>query len=215
MAKTDSEWEAIAQEAWDEAVPLVEEEEGWKVEKGSKEGSFLVQSKVKEGTKRKIYRGEGKVEMSQADMIQTLKDVDKALDWNNTLQSSKLLKKISDDVYISYQVSTAAAGGMVSAREFVALAKGGWKEDVFYLVGRGVDYEEAPRDSSLVRAIIGPGCHMVKPLGDSACHITWLLDCQYGGFMPQRIVDMALPMAITQFLDSMRKFAEKKAKESS
>jgi len=212
MALTDSEYLALAQEAWDEAVPLVEEEEGWKVEKGSKEGPYIVESKLKDGTKRKVYRCKATVEMSQEDMIQAIRDVEKSLEWNNTLTESKVLKKINDDVKISYQVSTSAAGGLVSAREFVAIAKAGWKGDVFYYACKGVDYEEAPKDHSLVRAIIGPGCHVVKSMGASSCHVTWLLDCQYGGSMPQSIVDLALPTAQTQFIDSMKKFAEKKAK---
>ena len=34
----------------------------------------------------------------------------------------------------------------------------------------------------------GPSYHLVAPLGPSSCLLTWLLDCQYGGLMPQVIL---------------------------
>jgi len=35
------------------------------------------------------------------------------------------------------------------------------------------------------------------------------MDCDYKGWMPQSILDVAMPVAQTQFLENIRKLAEK------
>jgi len=211
---TDAEYVAIASQAWEEAVKIANSSEGWKEEKSDKTTGDLVEVK-KNAEGRKIYRCKALVALPPSLLVEALSNTDTVLEWNTTLAESRELKKINDEVAITYQVTTAAAGGMVSARDFVYCAKKGNIGDVFVMGGRSVEYNEAPIVSSITRAINGPGCHMVSPVpGDSdACNLLWLMDCNFKGWMPQSILDVAMPVAQTQFIDCVRKLAKTRKNE--
>jgi len=65
------------------------------------------------------------------------------------------------------------------------------------------------------RAVNGAGCQVVTPIAenDNMCEFMWLMDCDYKGWMPQSVLDIAMPVAQTQFIDSVRKLAEKLKEE--
>ena len=113
----------------------------------------------------------------------------------------------------SVQMTTSAAGGMVSARDFVYLYKIDYEGSSWVMAGRSVEYSEAPTNSGIVRAINGPGLQMVTPMGDDTCEIVWLMDCEYKGMMLQKIVDVAMPMAQTSYVECVRELAENMKKE--
>merc|ERR1712037_647337 len=48
-----------------------------------------------------------------------MKDVDNLTSWNTTLTQSKVLKTVSSDTRVTYQVTSEGGGGVVSARDFV------------------------------------------------------------------------------------------------
>ena len=50
---------------------------------------------------------------------------------------------------------------MVSSRDFVYVAKTGYKGDVFVMGGRSVDYKDAPSSSKIVR------CESIPPAATS------------------------------------------------
>ena len=67
---------------------------------------------------------------------------------------------------------------------------------------------------SVSRAINGPGCQMVGPTDDdNVCEFTWLMDCDYKGWMPQSVLDIAMPVAQTQFIECIRKLGAKMKSE--
>jgi len=37
----------------------------------------------------------------------------------------------------------------------------------------------------------------------------WLMDCDYKGWMPQSVLDIAMPIAQTQFIECLKKLAQK------
>ena len=61
------------------------------------------------------------------------------------------------------KMTTDAAGGMVSSRDFVYLYKIGQEGDSWVMGGESVDYKEAPSSNKIVRAVNGPGLQMVTP----------------------------------------------------
>merc|ERR1712032_435506 len=195
--KTMSQAEFIKQasEAWEEAIKIAESTTGWKEEKNGK----------------KIYRCKATVAAPPALLIEAMRDTDKVVDWNKTLLQSKLLKRINDEFSITYQVTSDGGGGMVSSRDFVYCAKTGFKGDVFVMGGRSVDYKDAPSSSKIVRAINGPGCQMIAPVaGDpNSSTFIWLMYCDYKGWMPQSVLDIAMPIAQTQFIECLKKLAQK------
>jgi len=206
---TDAEYIKMAEEAWKEAVELVNLTDGWKEEKKDKVKGDIVESRKKSGG-RKIYRCKARIDMPAKLLIAAMGDTDKVTEWNTTLTEAKVLKNLNSDCAISYQVTSEGGGGMVSARDFVYVSKKAYNGNVFVMGGKSVDFSDAPKSGKIVRAINGPGCQMVSPTGEAnVCEFVWLMDCDYKGWMPQSVLDIAMPIAQTQFIECIRKLAEK------
>jgi len=212
--KSDHEYVKLAEEAWEEALEIARSAEGWKEEKNDKNTSDLVESR-KNADGKKIYRCKARIEMPAKLLIEAISNTEKVCDWNTTLTECRVLKKINKDCVISYQVtSDGGPGGMVSARDFVYVSKKGYDGQVFVMGGRSVEYKEAPVQGKIVRAYNGPGCQIVSPSSaGQVCDFVWLMDCDYKGWMPQSILDVALPFAQIQLIENIRKLAEKLKKE--
>merc|ERR1712179_795221 len=70
---------------------------------------------------RKIYRCTAKIPMPAKLLVDNIRDTDNLSSWNHTITEARFLKKLSDAVAISYSITTEAAGGIVSARDFIYL----------------------------------------------------------------------------------------------
>eukprot|EP00091_Calanus_sinicus_P013032 TRINITY_DN29028_c0_g1_i1.p2 TRINITY_DN29028_c0_g1~~TRINITY_DN29028_c0_g1_i1.p2 ORF type:complete len:116 (-),score=31.96 TRINITY_DN29028_c0_g1_i1:32-379(-) len=112
----DREYVAVADKAWHEALEIAKSKEGWKVEKEDKELGDLVES-CKNSAGRKIYRCKATIAIPPKLLVAVLTDTDKVTTWNFTLTEARTLKRISDTVAISYQVTSDGGGGLVSARD--------------------------------------------------------------------------------------------------
>merc|ERR1711874_21921 len=210
---TDSEYIKTTEEAWQEAIDIAKSEDGWKEEKSDKKTGDIVESR-KNPQGRKIYRCKARIEMPAKLLIEAMSDTDKITEWNKTLTQAKVLKVLNEECVISYQVTTDGGGGVVSARDFVFASKKGYLGETFVMGGKSVEYKEAPSSGKIVRAVNGPGCQMVTPGSEeNVCHVVWLMDCDYKGWMPQSVLDIAMPVAQTQFIECLRKLAEKTKKE--
>ena len=62
----------------------------------------------------------------------------------------------------------------------------------------------------LPRAWNGPGAQIIRPVSDSPeeCEFVWLMDCEYKGWIPSSILDLAMPVAQLQFVGCVRQLAE-------
>ncbi len=60
------------------------------------------------------------------------------------------------------------------------------------------------------RAWNGPGAQIVRPVASSPdeCEFIWLMDCEYRGWIPSGILDLAMPIAQMQFAACVRKLAK-------
>merc|ERR1711874_74775 len=184
-------------------------EDDWKEEKKDKNTGDIVESR-KNSAGRKIYRCKASIGMPAKLLIEAISNTDKVCEWNKTLTEARVLKTINKDCVISYQVTSDGGGGMVSARDFVYVSKKGYDGVTFVMGGQSVEYSDAPAKGKIVRAHNGPGCQMVTTTTDSeVCLFVWLMDCDYKGWMPQSILDVAMPVAQTQLIENIRKLAEK------
>merc|ERR1712037_344927 len=128
------------------AIELAEEEDGWKVEK--EQGEATVKTK-KNKDDRKVWLCTATVNVNPKLLFDKMKDVDNLTSWNTTLTQSKILKTVSSDTRVTYQVTSEGGGGVVSARDFVYGSKS-----------------------------LESGCQMVIDIGDSdKCKFVWLMDC--------------------------------------
>ena len=59
------------------------------------------------------------------------------------------------------------------------------------------------------RAWNGPGAQIIKPIPGEpdACQFVWLMDCEYKGWIPASVLELAMPVAQLQFVDCVRKLA--------
>ena len=99
---SDGEYLKIAEETYKESIIIAKSEDGWKVEKEDKANEVLVEMK-KNSKGKKIYRCTAKINMPAKLLMESIRDTDKITTWNYTLTEARVLKKLSDDVAISYQ----------------------------------------------------------------------------------------------------------------
>lgn len=73
----------------------------------------------------------------------------------------------------------------------------GFKDGCFVAGGCSLAFPELPPEEDLVRAWNHPGCMAVRPVAGQPQVTTfqWLLDCDYGGWVPQHVLDLALPFS--------------------
>ena len=100
---SDAEYMKIAEETFKEAVNIARSEDGWKAEKEDKANEVLVEMK-KNAKGKKIYRCTAKINMPAKLLVDAIRDTDKITTWNYTLTEARVLKKLTDDVAVSYQV---------------------------------------------------------------------------------------------------------------
>ena len=106
-------------------------------------------------------------------MISFSKDTDNLTSWNDTLTQSKTIKTISNDIKVTYQVTTEGGGGVVSARDFVYGCKTMEKDKKMIVGGLSVEVEEQPEVKGFVRAQHGPGCQIIEDTGDADKYISF------------------------------------------
>merc|ERR1712079_277129 len=193
---SDAEYLKMAEESYRESINIAKSD-GWNVEKEDKVNNVVVEMK-KNKKGRKIYRCTAKIPMPARLLVENIVDTDRVTSWNTTLTEARVLKKISDTVAISYQITTGAAGGMVSARDFI-------------FGGKSIEFKDGPKNGRIVRAINGPGCQMVRPCPEdpNSCIFVWLMDCEYKGMILQSILDIALPISQTTYVECIKKLGAK------
>ena len=204
MSQTDEKIIEIVSAALETAMELAAEEEGWKVEK--EQGKAVVKSKKnKDG--RKMWLCTATVDIAPKALWDKLLDTDNLTTWNTTLTESKTVKKLDDNVKVSYQVTTEGGGGIVSARDFVYGLKTMTKDNTFVIGGMSVEVADQPEQKGHVRAVHGPGCQIVQPVEGEAgkTKFTWLMDCDYKGMIPNSIIEIAMPTAQLQMVDCISK----------
>lgn len=190
--------------AFEDAYNLMENNTDWKEVKKNEVGDTVVTRKNKNG--KNIYRINAVIDIAPETLINTLRDFKKQTTWNKTLTKMDVLSDISEDVKVTYQVTSEGGGGIVSARDFVLVIKRGYKGDAYIQAGCSVEYPDAPKDSKIVRAWNGPGGQMVKPIpGEpNKCELYWLMDCEYNGMIPSSVLSLAMPLAQLQFIECVR-----------
>ena len=110
-----------AHNAFEDAYNLLRTEEEWKEVKKNEVGDSVVTRKNKSG--KNIYRIKAVIDVAPSTLINSLKDISQQTSWNKTLTKMSVLSDVSDDVIVTYQVTTEGGGGIVSARDFVLVIK--------------------------------------------------------------------------------------------
>ena len=205
MSQTDEQIVELVSAALESATEILEEEDGWKVEK--EQGEATVKSKKKDG--KKIWLCTALVDIAPKALWSKMLDTDNLTSWNTTLTESKIIKTLDGGVKVSYQVTAEGGGGIVSARDFVYGFKTSEKDGEFTMGGMSVEVAEKPEVKGKVRAVHGPGCQSVRavPGEPGKSKFLWLMDCDYKGMVPNSIIEIAMPSAQLQMIDCIKKIA--------
>ena len=108
--------------AYEEASEIINTEDNWKEVKRTDQGDVVVTKKNKRG--KKNYRIKAVINVAPEKLIAALKDVSSCSKWNKTLTKCELVSELSEDVKISYQVTSGGGPGMVvSPRDFILIFK--------------------------------------------------------------------------------------------
>ena len=196
-----------ATEAFEEAYSLLLSEEDWKEAKRNELGDIVMTKKNKRG--KNIYKIKAEIDTSPEKLIKALKDVANSDKWNKTLEKLEVVSDISDDLKVTYQI-TSEAGGVVSARDFILVLKFGYKNDAYLQAACSVEYPGLERVKGMVRAWNYPGGLMVKPVLNepNKSEFQWLIDCDLKGWLPASMVSMAMPFMQMQYVTSIRELAK-------
>ena len=205
--KREEQYFNIIEETFKKAVHVARSETGWKIEKEDQD----VRVEVKETSEGKlIYRCSTKIPMSAKTLVNTISDAVRVLPRNSSSQEVRVLRKQSENVAISYKITTDSVGGNVCARDFLFLSQEGDEGEQFIMGGWGsVEHENPLMSSEISLSVIngqGQGWQMVTPCpgDDASCIFIWLMDCEYKGMMLQSILDIALPFTQRTFLMNIK-----------
>ena len=79
---------------------------------------------------------------------------------------------------------------------------GGCSVDYNAASGPGGDGDGGSSDSEMVRALLWPGCIVARPIPGmpKATILQWLLDIDYGGWVPRCVLDFVLPFSQVRYI---------------
>uniref|UniRef100_A0A452USV4 StAR related lipid transfer domain containing 3 n=1 Tax=Ursus maritimus TaxID=29073 RepID=A0A452USV4_URSMA len=98
--------------------------------------------------------------------------------WNKTVTACQILQRVEDNTLISYDVSSGAAGGVVSPRDFVNVRRIERRRDRYLSSGIATTHCAKPPTHKYVRGENGPGGFIVLKSASNprVCTFIWVLN---------------------------------------
>lgn len=203
-SRKDHEYLKIANETMDMLFELVREG-GWITERESQ--GDMVQSAYIKKLKRKIFKLECTLDISPHELWKdTIDNVNDSPSWNPTLLESKTLLVVDEKTDISYNIAAEAAGGLVSARDFINLRHWGERNQTFFIAVNKATFPDMPPQKKYVRGESGP-CGLVfnRVTGQpNRCKLQWFLNTNLKGWIPQAVIDQGLTGVLMDYCKYLR-----------
>ncbi|XP_052468109.1 steroidogenic acute regulatory protein, mitochondrial-like [Carassius gibelio] len=206
LADEDVFYQRQGEAALNEALKIVESEDGWKLEM-SEENGDVIYSKALTGN-RKVFRLEAELNASPEELHDILFfRVEEMHEWNPSIRRIRVLKHVSRDTVVTHEVSAETAGNLIGQRDFLSVRHSSRSESRVYLGGAATRLESLPPQHGFVRAEDGPTCIILHPLQDrpDRSRFIWLLNMDVKGWLPQSLVNKALPRAQADFTKHLRR----------
>uniref|UniRef100_A0A8C7ICD7 StAR related lipid transfer domain containing 3 n=1 Tax=Oncorhynchus kisutch TaxID=8019 RepID=A0A8C7ICD7_ONCKI len=164
-----------------EAMAVVEQilaqEENWKFEKNNDAGDSVYTLEIPFHGKTFILKA---FMQCPAELVyqEVILQPEKMAQWNKTVSGCQILQRVDDNTLVSYDISSGAAGGVVSARDFVNVRRVERKRDCYISSGMATDHGAKPPHSRYVRGENGPGGFVVlkSSSNPSVCTFIWVLN---------------------------------------
>ncbi|XP_023660920.1 stAR-related lipid transfer protein 3-like isoform X2 [Paramormyrops kingsleyae] len=164
-----------------EAMAVVEQilmqEENWKFEKDNEYGDAVYSLEIPFYGKTFILKA---FMQCPAELVyqEVILQPEKMVQWNRTISGCQILQRVDDNTLVSYDISSGAAGGVVSPRDFVNVRRVERRRDRYMSAGMATIHEAKPLHNCYVRGENGPGGFVVLKSGTSpsVCTFIWVLN---------------------------------------
>ncbi|KAM4622653.1 stAR-related lipid transfer protein 3 [Discoglossus pictus] len=193
-----------------EAVELVEQimgqEVNWKFEKSSDAGDAVYTLDIPFHGKTFILKA---LMQCPAETVyqEVILQPEKMVLWNKTVAVCQILQRVDDNTLVSYDVSSGAAGGVVSPRDFVNVRRIERRKDRYISAGIATIHHTRPPLTKFVRGENGPGGFIVlkSSRNPSVCTFVWILNTDLKGRLPRYLIHQSLAATMFEFCSFLRK----------
>ncbi|XP_036693045.1 stAR-related lipid transfer protein 3 isoform X6 [Balaenoptera musculus] len=126
--------------------------------------------------------------------------------WNKTVTACQILQRVEDNTLISYDVSSGAAGGVVSPRDFVNVRRIERRRDRYLSSGIATTHCAKPPTHKYVRGENGPGGFIVLKSASNpgVCTFIWILNADLKGRLPRYLIHQSLAATMFEFAFHLR-----------
>ncbi|XP_056263945.1 stAR-related lipid transfer protein 3 [Pseudoliparis swirei] len=206
-AVTSQEKEYVSQgrEAMSVVEQILAQEENWKFEKNNDMGDSVYSLEIPFHGKTFILKA---FMQCPAELVyqEVILQPEKMVQWNRTIAACQILQRVDDNTLVSYDVSSGAAGGVVSARDFVNVRRVERKQDCYLSAGMATNHDAKPPVGRYVRGENGPGGFAVlkSSSNPSVCTFIWVLNTDLKGRLPRYLIHQSLAATMFEFVSHLR-----------
>ncbi|XP_026950492.1 stAR-related lipid transfer protein 3 isoform X6 [Sagmatias obliquidens] len=156
---------------------ILAQEENWKFEKNNEYGDTVYTIEVPFHGKTFILKT---FLPCPAELVyqEVILQPERMVLWNKTVTACQILQRVEDNTLISYDVSSGAAGGVVSPRDFVNVRRIERRRDRYLSSGIATTHCAKPPTHKYVRGENGPGGFIVLKSASNpgVCTFIWILN---------------------------------------
>uniref|UniRef100_A0A4X1UIY3 StAR related lipid transfer domain containing 3 n=2 Tax=Sus scrofa TaxID=9823 RepID=A0A4X1UIY3_PIG len=118
----------------------------------------------------------------------------------------QILQRVEDNTLVSYDVSSGAAGGVVSPRDFVNVRRIERRRDRYLSSGIATTHCAKPPTHRYVRGENGPGGFIVLKAASNprVCTFVWILNTDLKGRLPRYLIHQSLAATMFEFAFHLR-----------
>ncbi|XP_034496019.1 stAR-related lipid transfer protein 3 isoform X2 [Ailuropoda melanoleuca] len=204
---SDQEREYIHQgkEAMAVVDQILAQEENWKFEKNNEYGDTVYTIEVPFHGKTFILKT---FLPCPAELVyqEVILQPERMVLWNKTVTACQILQRVEDNTLISYDVSSGAAGGVVSPRDFVNVRRIERRRDRYLSSGIATTHCAKPPTHKYVRGENGPGGFIVLKSASNprVCTFIWILNTDLKGRLPRYLIHQSLAATMFEFAFHLR-----------
>ncbi|XP_029014177.1 stAR-related lipid transfer protein 3 [Betta splendens] len=192
-----------------EAMSVVEQiltqEDNWKFEKNNDIGDSVYTLEIPFHGKTFILKA---FMQCTAELVyqEVILQPEKMVQWNRTVSVCQILQRVDDNTLVTYDVSAGAAGGVVSARDFVNVRRVERKRDCYLSAGMATEHDAKAPCQRYVRGENGPGGFVVlkSSSNPSVCTFIWILNTDLKGRLPRYLIHQSLAATMFEFMSHLR-----------
>uniref|UniRef100_A0A4W2IL84 StAR-related lipid transfer protein 3 n=1 Tax=Bos indicus x Bos taurus TaxID=30522 RepID=A0A4W2IL84_BOBOX len=184
---------------------ILAQEENWKFEKNNEYGDTVYTIEIPFHGKTFILKT---FLPCPAELVyqEVILQPERMVLWNKTVTACQILQRVEDNTLISYDVSSGAAGGVVSPRDFVNVRRIERRRDRYLSAGIATTHCAKPPTHKYVRGENGPGGFIVLKSASNprVCTFIWILNTDLKGRLPRYLIHQSLAATMFEFAFHLR-----------